>query len=144
MRTSNCPLQQAAPSRRECHRNRPSLRQSLLSPDFKFGYAPAAAACASEPGVLSHMAQRLLQGTDTPSPSPSPSPICPGTGTGRPSPIWPGAGRSPVPVPDLSGDGDAPPSPSPICGDQAVVLEYPLTYPKGVEGYARGLSHNSP
>jgi len=52
----NCPLQQAAPSRRECHRNRP--RQSLLSPDF--GYAPAAAACASEPGVLSHMARRLL------------------------------------------------------------------------------------
>ena len=46
----DCPLQQAAPSRRECHRNRP--RQSLLSPDF--GYAPAAAACASEPGVLSH------------------------------------------------------------------------------------------
>ena len=56
-KSTDCPLQQAAPSRREFHRNRP--RQSLLSPDF--GYAPAAAACASEPGVLSlNMAHRLL------------------------------------------------------------------------------------
>jgi hypothetical protein len=63
----NCPLQQAAPSRRECHRNRP--RQSLLSPDF--GYAPAAAACASEPGVLS-----LVKVSHNNGPSPVAACIC--------------------------------------------------------------------
>ena len=82
------------------------------------------------------------QGTDTPVPVPAPGPDLSGDGDG-------------ASVPDLAGDGDAPPSPSPICpgtgtlprprprfaeiGDQAVVLEYP----KGVEGFSPGLSHNS-
>ncbi len=96
-------------------RYRPGGRRDLLSTEVCSNFA-------SEPPA------RFRARTPR-SRSPSPSPICPGTGTGRPSPIWPGTGTLPRPRPRFA-----------EIGDQAVVLDYP----KGVEGLARGLSHNSP
>ncbi len=73
-----------------------------------------------------------VPGHGHPGPRPRPRPrFVRGRGRGVRPRFGRGRGRSPVPVPDLLNLKS---------GTQAVVLEYP----KGVEGLALGLSHNSP